>query len=100
MISQCLDEHEPNSRTLPSKKKKKRKKLKVENGTHDVNGSQAESGASSALLCNGSSNVLIPPSTPPRRSAGECSFTTHWTSLFMTFKNWTQLMQLPKVNGQ
>ena len=45
----------------------------MENGTHDVKGSQAEAGASSALLYNGSSNVLNPPSTPPLRSAGECA---------------------------
>ncbi|KAF8812267.1 hypothetical protein BYT27DRAFT_7220934 [Phlegmacium glaucopus] len=44
----------------PSKKKKKRKKLKVEN---DIEGCNV--GASS-LLCNGSSDVLNPPSTPPR----------------------------------
>jgi len=70
IVSQCLDGPEPNNPTLsPSKKKKKRKKLKEENGTHDVKGSHAEAGASSALICNGSNNVLNPPLTPPRRSA-------------------------------
>jgi hypothetical protein len=78
MVSQCLDGPGLNSPTLsPSKKKKKRKKLKVENDTHDVEGSQAEAGVSSALLCNGSNNVLNPPSTPPRRSAGECILLQH-----------------------
>ena len=70
MVSQCNDGPRPNSPTLSPSKKKKRKKLKVEKDTHDVEGSQAE--ASSALPCNGSNNELNPPSTPPRRSAGEC----------------------------
>lgn len=80
MVSQCLDGPGPNSPTLSSsKKKKKRKKLQVENATHDVKHSQAEAGASSILLCNGSNNVLNPPSTPPRRSAGECILSLYYS---------------------
>lgn len=64
--NQCLDEPKPTSPTLtPSKKKKKWKKLKVEEGVED-----REAGPSSALLRNGSGNVVNHPSTPPR-SAGE-----------------------------
>ena len=67
--NKCLDEPEANSPTLSlSKKRKKRKKLRVENGVYDVEGSEV--GASSTLLCSGLSDVFNPPSTPPR-SAGE-----------------------------
>lgn len=68
----CLDGLEPHSPTLsPSKKRKKRKKLTVENGGGDIEG--CEAGPSSAPLCNGSSNVLNPPSTPPGSSSESAS---------------------------